>query len=206
MAKMGDTTITSALQPEWFADYGDRVHLLPAAGRLDASLFNAEDAVVVNVGAAGALAGATSVPVDALSGPIPAGTLLWFSGTKFARLTAAAAAAATSLTVSALPAALVDADVTTYAGVGKKRVPRGTFVGRTFAERDAGALFGPAADTDDEQYLTWNDVTDLAVSNYVTFVSPGARIKENKLPGWAGLSAGLKADIRAKYVTIRGAE
>lgn len=69
------------------------------------------------VGAAGAAQGATSVPVAALSGPIASGTVLQFSATKSATLTAAAATGATSLTVSALPVALVSTD-TAYGGYG----------------------------------------------------------------------------------------
>lgn len=79
-------------------------------------IFNHLTPVTVDVGAAGASAGATSVPCNALSGPIPTGAILDFGTTKFAVLTADAATGATSLTVRAIPTALVDADVTTYTG------------------------------------------------------------------------------------------
>lgn len=79
-------------------------------------IFNHLTPVTVDVGAAGASAGATSVPCNALSGPIPSGAILDFGTTKFAVLTADAATGATSLTVRAIPTALVDADVTTYIG------------------------------------------------------------------------------------------
>ncbi|MFN2511992.1 MAG: hypothetical protein ABR568_11180 [Pyrinomonadaceae bacterium] len=61
----------------------------------------------ITVGAAGAAAGATTVPVGALTQAIPSGTVLDFGGGKTARLTASAAVGATSLTVSALTTALV---------------------------------------------------------------------------------------------------
>lgn len=87
------------------------------------------DAVTATVSSAGAAANATSVPVAALSGAIPSGTLLSFDTKKFAKLTAAAAKGATSLTVEALPTALADGDAATYAGTGRKYLPAGTVVG-----------------------------------------------------------------------------
>jgi hypothetical protein len=52
-----------------------------------------------------------------LSGPIPSGTILDFTGTgKFAKLTADAAVGATSLAVEALPQALVSTDAATFPG------------------------------------------------------------------------------------------
>lgn len=76
--------------------------------------------VTVNDGAADA--GDTSITVQALSGPIPAGTILQFSGAGagFAKLTAAAAAAATTLTVEALPEAIDNAATATFAGGTKQ--------------------------------------------------------------------------------------
>lgn len=81
--------------------------------------FGAEANVVVTVGAAGAIATATSVPVDALSGPIPSGAVISLGTNKFLRLTAAAAAGATALTVAAIPTAVVDNDTGTYVGGDK---------------------------------------------------------------------------------------
>lgn len=78
--------------------------------------------VVVTVGSAGASMGATSVPVDALTGPLPNGITLSFGGSKVATLTAAAAKGATSLTVSALPVALVDDDEAVFGGYGPAAV------------------------------------------------------------------------------------
>ena len=72
--------------------------------------------VVATVGVAGAAQNATTIPVAALSGPIPSGATLDFGTNKFARLTANAAAGATSLTVAAIPTALVSGDAATYLG------------------------------------------------------------------------------------------
>lgn len=67
---------------------------------------------VVTVDTGGALAAATSVPVEALTKSMPVGTVIEFgTPTKTATLTAAAAVGATSLTVSALPEALDAGDV-----------------------------------------------------------------------------------------------
>jgi hypothetical protein len=75
---------------------------------------------VVTVDTGGALAGATSVPVEALTAAMPSGSVLEFgTPTKTATLTAAAAAGATSLTTAALPEALVAGDVA-YSGYGPR--------------------------------------------------------------------------------------
>jgi hypothetical protein len=205
MARTMNVTGPTLSGPRWAGDYGNREHLVPGGAKLDASAFNATDAVVVTVGAAGALAAATSVPVDALSGPIPSGTVLNFGTNKFARLTADAAAGATSLTTAAIPTALVDNDTATYAGVGTKAVPSGTVVGRTFTEQANEDPFGPAADSDDEIYLTFHDVTDLTVNDDVTLYRHGGVVKVNFLPVWSALSSALKAAIRAAYTTTTGA-
>jgi hypothetical protein len=189
----------------WIGDYLDREHMVPGGARLDAAQFRAEDAVVVDVGAAGAAQGATAVPVVALSGPIPSGTVLDFGTTKFARLTAAAAAGATSLTVAALPTALVDADIATYPGTGKKTVQSGTLLGRTFAERDAGTGFGPAAAADDEIFLLVFDVTDATLDPNCELYRHGSIVKDNFLPNWTTMGSTLQGAIRSRYQCVRGA-
>lgn len=75
---------------------------------------------VVTVDTGGALAAATSVPVEALTKSAPVGTVIEFgTRTKTATLTAAAAVGATSLTVAALPEALDAGDVG-YSGYGPR--------------------------------------------------------------------------------------
>jgi hypothetical protein len=66
--------------------------------------------MTVTVAAPGALAGATSLPVVALTQAIANGTTLTFASGKVATLTAAAAIGATSLTVGALAAGISAAD------------------------------------------------------------------------------------------------
>lgn len=206
MAKvtLNANTLTS---PEWAGDFLDREHLVPGGGRVDPAQFYAEDSVLVTVGAAGAAVGATSVPVAALSGPIPSGTVLRFSADEFATLSAAAATGATSITVEALVSALESGDTARYAGGGTKGklIPAGTLVGRTFAERAAGTAFGPAADADDEVLLVALDVTNADNSADVELYRPGSIVKENFLPNFSALSSALLTKLRATYVTTRGA-
>lgn len=198
------TTTTNARS--WVGDRLDREHLVPGGGRVDASQFNAEDAVVVTVGAAGAALNATSVPVAALSGAIPNGTTLYFGTNKFARLTAGAAAGATALTVAAIPTALVNGDTATYPGTGKKLVPSGTPVGRTYTERDAGTGFGPAVSTDDEIFLIVGDVTDATLDPDCALYRNGSLVKENFLPNWSTLAGALQTALRSRYQMQRGNE
>jgi hypothetical protein len=196
-----DNTLTA---PRWAGDWLDREHMLPGGAKLLASAFAREDAVVVTLDGS-ADVGATSLTVDALSGAIPSGTLLHFGSGEFARLTAAAAADDTDLTVEAIPVALEDGDSATYAGMETYAVRSGTLVGRTFAERAAGTAFGPHAENDDEVYLVVYDVLDVTVNNDVELYRPGSIVKENFLPNFADWSAADLAALRATYTTTRGA-
>ena len=192
--------------PRWAGDFFDRDALIPGGAKLDASQFLSTDAVVVTVDVAGAAANATSIPVIALTGAIPSGTLLDFTGSKkFALLTAAAAAGATSLTVEALPTALVSTDTATYSGVGPKQVPSGTLLGRTLSERDASTGYGPWASGDDEVFLLAFDVTDFTVVADCELYRNGRIVKENFLPGFSSWVAGAKTAVRSKYTCVRGA-
>jgi hypothetical protein len=176
----------SQAPPVWMGDFGGRDHLMAFPIKLDVAQFRKPDSVVVTVGAAGALAAATSVPVDALEGPIPDNTLLDFGTNKFARLSAAAAAGATSLTVDALATALVDNDTATYAGKSSTvlSVPSGMAIGRTIAERDANALWGPAVNTDDEIFLLAFEIPNLEENAEAVAYRHGGQVKENYLPKW----------------------
>lgn len=207
MARSMVTTTQGPLSsPRWAGDYLNRDHLIPGGFKLDPAAFNGFDAVVVDVGAAGAAAAAVAVPVNALTGPIPNGTVLWFSANKFIKLNAAAAAGAVSLTTLAIPTALVDADVTTYPGAenGVKYIPSGKIVGRTIAERDAASPMGPAADTDDEVYLVAFDIPDVVKLDDAELYRPNSVVYENFLPDWAAISAAVKAKVRDKYICSLG--
>lgn len=74
----------------------------------------------ITVGTGGALANATSVPVTALPVALASGTILYFAGSKLARLTAAAASGATSITVSPLAAALNAGETATHQTAGSQ--------------------------------------------------------------------------------------
>lgn len=201
------STWTENVRQPWMGDYAIREHLIPGGARLDPTQFLKTDAVVATVGAAGAAIGATSVPVAALTGAIPNGTILDFTGAgKFAKLTAAAAAGAVTLTVEALPQALVSGDVATYPGssLTMATVPAGSLIGRTIAERDAGTGYGPAGAADDEIYLTAFDVTDVTVNPDVDLYRQGSVVKENFLPAVSRNATNLPL-VRARYACTRGA-
>lgn len=204
MARITDTTVTQS-PPSFVAEPLGSHNLLPQPARVDAAQFDAFGSVRVTVGAAGAAQGATSIPVAALSGAIPSGTVLRFSADEFATLSASAAAGATSLAVEALVNALESGDVAIYPGTnGKKFVPAGTAIGRTISERDAGTNYGPATDTDDEIYLTGFEVIDANINPDVELVRHNTPIKENYLTGFAGYSTNLKTKLRSLYQMIRG--
>lgn len=191
--------------PVWAGDFGSRDYLVPGGATVDPAQFPAEDAVIVNVGAAGALAAAVTVPVDALTGDIPNGTQLWFSGAKVLRLTAAAKKGDVALTTAPLAAALVDADIATYYGSGRIFIPSGTALGRTYAERDAGTGYGPAADADDEVFLNFFPVSDARSISDVELYRGGGQVFENFVPNFSTLSAAVKAKLRAFYQCTIGA-
>lgn len=100
-----------------------------------------------------------------------------------------------------LDAAQFAADATT----GRRPVPSGTFIGRTLAERDAGTGFGPA-DTvgDEEMYLSVFDVVDANNNPDVELYRHNSVVKENFLPGWAGLTAAVKTAVRDLYTCTVG--
>ncbi|MDQ3547870.1 MAG: hypothetical protein M3439_03535 [Chloroflexota bacterium] len=203
MAGQTFTNWAETYQPRWAVDYKERAVILPGGAKLVAAQFPVETAVTVTTTAAAAI-GATTVAVTALTGPIPSGTILDFTGAgKFALLTAAAATGATTLTVEALTTALASGDVATYTGAsGRRYVPAGTLIGRTFAERDAGTGYGPWATGDNEVYLVLHDIFDAALNNDVDLYH--GRVKENFLPGFATLPAASVAAIRANFRTTKG--
>ena len=194
--------------PVWAADYGSRDHLVPGGAKVDPAQFAGSGGTYVVVGAAGALAAATTVPVAALAAAIPSGTVLSFGTNKFARLTAAAAAGATSLTVAAIPTALVSGDTAEYVGTDGtvKRILSGTLLGRTFTERDASTPFGPLASGDEEVYILYHDIDDATVIADAELYRPGSIVKENFLPDFSGQSSAVKALVRGAYICVRGAE
>lgn len=205
MARTMDSGGPTLSSPRWAGDYLDRNALLPGGAKLDPSQFLSTDAVVVTL-TASALAAAVALTVAALSGPIPSGTVLNFGTNKFARLTAAAATGATSLTVAAIPTAMGGTETATYAGTGPKLVPSGTVVGRTIAERDASTGYGPHASGDDEVFIVALDVTDFTLIADVELYRHKRIVKENFLPAWTSLATATKTAVRSAYTCVRGGD
>ena len=189
---------------EWMGDFGSREHLVAGTALVDPTQFLSENGTRVTL-TAGAAEGAVTIAFAATTNPIPAGTLLYFGVGKYARTTAVAAAGATSVAVEALPAALLNADVATYAGNGRVYIPSGTFIGRTIVERDAQTPYGPWTTGDGDRWLTAFDIQDATKDASVSLYRRGGQVKENKLPGWDSRSNGEKTQIRADYECYRGA-
>lgn len=162
---------------------------------------------VTTPGSAGEVAaGATALPTTAISGIIPAGTMLMFGGGQIAYVNAQAAAGATSLSVEPLAFAIPNGAIAYYRGTGWVTVRDGTVIGRTYAERDAGTMYGPAADTDDEIYLLVHTVDDARTNNDADLYRWGSLVDETHLPGFAGLSTAVKTYLRSHYQCTVGAE
>lgn len=209
MAGITTNASRTSVARSWVGDFLDREHMVAGGAKLDPTQFVGEGTVRVVVGAAGAAAGATSIPVAALSGAIPDNAILDFGGTKYARVNGSPVAGATAIPVDALPTALVSGDTANYlSATAMKIIPSGTVLGRTFAERDASTPFGPAADADDEVYLLVFDVINpgtTATNADCELYRWGSIVKENLLGTFAALSATLKSKVRTNYQCVRGA-
>jgi len=199
----------NSTSPRWAGDFIGADTILPIPGKIDPASFDAEGSVTFVVSGAGAAQNATSIPiVGTLSGAIPAGTVLRFSSDEFATVNGAGGVAGgNSVPVEALVNALESGDTATYPGTtGRKYIPSGTVFGRTFAERDANAPWGKAADADDEVYIGTREIYDANKMTDMEFYRPGKVVKENYLPGFSALSAAIKAKIRSTYVTTKGVD
>lgn len=100
----------------------------------------------------------------------------------------------------------VDAAQFVADAAGKKNIPSGTVLGRTLVERDAGTGFGPADAADGEIFILAFDVTDAAALDDAEMYRPGSQVRENFLPGFDALAAGVKTAVRARYLCTLGAE
>lgn len=103
------------------------------------------------------------------------------------------------------PARLAAAQFTADAD-GKRRIPSGTPVGRTLAERNAGTGYGPAATTDGEIFLLAFDVTDADANPDCELYRHGSAVKENFLPGFGSMATELVTALRSRYLMFRGVE
>jgi hypothetical protein len=190
----------------WAGDFHSREHVAPFPARVDAAQFNDANAVAITQ-SGGAAANATAVPVVATTVAIPAGRALYWGGSKkFSRVTVDAAIGATSLTVEALPTALVDGDIAYFSPYpDRKTLKSGTLLGRTYTERDAGTAFGAAVYTDDEFFILLYDIEDANYNPDATLYRNGSLVFEDKLPDWTAISgnANLLATLRSKYQCIK---
>ncbi len=118
-ARITFTDWETTLGPQWMGDFGDRQNLVPGGALLAASQFSRADEVTVQM-SADAVRDATTLNVDALSGPVPAGTILDFRTADFT-VTADgnAIATATSITVDALPGAVPAGTILDFEDAGK---------------------------------------------------------------------------------------
>lgn len=90
-----------------------------------------------------------------------------------------------------------------WVGLTGNVVPAGTLVGRTNAEKLAGADFAVAADTDDEIFIVADDV-DLDRETGCNLVRHNSLIKYDFLPTFAGSSATVKGKLHEQYTLIKG--
>lgn len=190
--------------PRWAADYLDREHLEPWSAAVDATQFSDSAGVPVTV-TASAIATATSVTVAALTPSlypatsiissanvvIPNGAVISFGSAKFAQLTADAKVGDTTLTVAALPTALVGTETAVYSAFGTETIPSGTAIGRTYASRASNGLWVPGLASHDEFFLIAFDLGNAKSNNLASLYRHGARVKENYLPGYTALNTGV---------------
>jgi len=173
--------------PPWAGDMLSQENLVRGPLQLIGTAFPTRDRVKVIVGAAGASATDTTIPIDALLGDIPNGTVLNFGTNKFATLSVAAVATDTDLTVLAIPTDVVDNDAAYYEPYTDRPIASGTCIGRTLAEAAAGTAFGPGHVDDDQLYLLAFpiDNADAALIDFEAY-RPGnwLQVKEDLLPEW----------------------
>jgi len=188
-------------------------NLVPAGARINPTEFAAFDSIFVTVATGGAAVNAVSVPIAPLAALatvgtviLPIGTLLNFGVKKFALLTAPALAGAVAITVQALATALVATETANYYPYDSKPIQAGLLVGRTFAQRDSNTPYGVAdVAADDDIYLIGVGCVNANTNPEIVLLRHGALIYENRLPGWATMTAPQKAKVRELYHCITSA-
>lgn len=192
-------------RPEWVVDELSAHSLLPAGTQADISQFSYSDAQLLTLaaGAVTAGAGVTLTLTAALKYDILAGQILDFGEGELFTLEQRANRGDTTL-LGTLAANAEGGETYTYPGMSGRTVIRsGEFVGRTFAERTAGAGFGIAdAANDDELYLVAFQNEYAEQDAGITLLRHNCVIYENKLPGWDGYNATTQAKIRELYQCI----
>jgi len=187
--------------------------LVPAGAKINPGEFAAYGSIFVTVATGGAAINAVSVPIAPLAPLAKVGTVILSIGTvlvfgvkKFAILTAQALAGDVTITVQALPTALVATDAANYSPGYSKPIQAGLLVGRTFAERDSSTPYG-AADvaTDTDIYLIGVGCQDANINPEIVLLRHQTLIYENRLPGWDAMTAPQKTKIRSLYQCITSA-
>jgi hypothetical protein len=188
-------------------------NLIPAGAKINPGEFTTYGSIFVTVATGGAAISAVSIPITALAplekvgtAILPIGVVLIFGVKKFAILTAPALAGDTAITVQAIPTALVATDSANYSPGHSKPIQAGLLVGRTFAERDSSTPYGVAdvaADTD--IYLIGVGCQDANINPEIVLLRHQTLIYENRLPGWAAMTAPQKAKVRSLYECITSA-
>lgn len=193
-------------QPAWCGDFLGRDQLLPGGAKIDSTQFAIRPAVRVTL-TADAAVGAVALAVTALAAAIAPGTMLNFGiPGKVAYANEGAAAGAVAIVVAPLARAVKSGDTYLVPAVAHPFVPAGTVVGRTYAQRDAKTPFHIALDTDDEVFVVaFGRRVDLVNDVDLIRNTKTVSIKENFLPGFASLSATIKAKLRAGYTCTLGA-
>lgn len=148
-------------------------------------------AVAVTLTAA-ANAAATALVFTALTGEIPAGSLLYFGeASEFARLAAKAAAGTTTVTVDALGTTIESGDVAYYGGTGAKSIPAGKVMVELTSGKLATRSDRPGSETAVGLLATnaFENSPSDALSGYGVII--GGVIYENLLPdATAGATTG----------------
>lgn len=196
---------TAYTHPAWAKDYFGREHVFAGGARVDATQFARSNSVDVTL-TADAAAGAVALVVTALSGPIPAGVVLRFTGNQLAYLTVDALAGATSVTVAPLGFLIPSGSTSQWRGTGRVWVRSGTLLGRTNAERDAGTPYGPAAAADDEIFILCYDIDDAIRNPDAELYRPGGLVDIVHLWSYAAAASGIKTKLASTYQLMRGAD
>ena len=101
--------------------------------------------------------------------------------------------------------ALANAAAFTPLADGRVYIPAGTPVGRTYAERVAGTGYGPADAADEQFFLVAFDCYNALDNPDLVFYRPGKVVKQNFIPDWVSLDAGVQAKVQTVYTCIEGA-
>lgn len=205
MAKLTYEVLSgSFMQPAWATEPIGPQNMIPGGAQVDPTMFSSSDAFTVTVTSAETASPTATIAVEPIDGSIPAGYTLNFGAGKYATLNSVAAIGTTSLDAS-LTSNLIGTETALFPGVsGKKFIPAGTLVGRTYAERDAGIRFGPYASGDEEVYLLAFDTPDAAINPECELLRHQTLVRDHLLPGWVNLPTDNKTIIRNLYQCVRG--